>query len=197
MSGFTLIELLAVTGIIALISGLVLVNNNRFGGQVLLENLAYDIALSVRQAQISGISVQQFNSSFGSAYGMHFTPTVGDGQSVYAQFADAYTTNGVLDITASTPAVELIRSTTVAQGYNISSVCAIASGGGTCTAGSSLDITFKRPEPDACIALNGIASTDGAGTCGGAYESAQITVTSPRSDVRTIVIDSNGQISVQ
>src|SRR3989344_4615422 len=49
--GFTLVELMVVTGILVVITSLILANNTRFGGAVLLENLAYDIALSMRKAQ--------------------------------------------------------------------------------------------------------------------------------------------------
>src|SRR3989344_9303934 len=52
--GFTLIELLVVTGILVLISGLVLANNTRFGGAILLKNLAYDVGLSIREVQVYG-----------------------------------------------------------------------------------------------------------------------------------------------
>src|SRR3989344_3669939 len=45
--GFTLVELVVVTAIIVVVSSVVLVNNNRFGGVIQLENLAYDVALSV------------------------------------------------------------------------------------------------------------------------------------------------------
>ena len=69
-AGFSLIELLVVTGVIAVISGLMLVSNSTFGGQILLQNLAYDIALTLRQAQVYGISVQRFGTSYGSSYGM-------------------------------------------------------------------------------------------------------------------------------
>ena len=48
--GFTLIELIVVTGIIVVVSTLVLSSNARFGGAILLENLAYDVGLSVRKA---------------------------------------------------------------------------------------------------------------------------------------------------
>ena len=181
-AAFTLIELLVVTGIIAMISGLVLVNNNKFGGAVLLENLAYDMALSLRQAQVYGISVQRFNNEFGAAYGVHFTRSAGGAQSIYVLFADAVNKNGLYD------SGELVQSTIVAQGYTISNLCANATGSETCTEASSLDITFQRPEPDAFIRISGAGSL---------YESATITVKSPRDDVRRIIVYANGQISVQ
>src|SRR3989344_6228445 len=72
-TGFTLIELLVVTAIIVIVTSLVLINNNRFGGTVLLQNLAYDMAPSVREAQVYGISVLSFGGEFDFGYGMHFT----------------------------------------------------------------------------------------------------------------------------
>ncbi|MEK7601465.1 MAG: prepilin-type N-terminal cleavage/methylation domain-containing protein [Patescibacteria group bacterium] len=180
--GFTLIELMVVTGIIAIISGLVLVNNNKFGGAVLLENLAYDMALSLRQAQVYGISVQRFNGAFGAAYGVHFTPSAGGAQSLYVLFADAVNKNGLYD------SGELVQSTKVAQGYTVSNLCANAAGSETCAQASALDITFQRPEPDAYIRISGAGSL---------YESATITVSSPRGDTRRITVYANGQISVQ
>src|SRR3989344_8294101 len=75
-AGFTLIELLVVTAIIVVVSGVVLANQNRFGGQVLLQNFAYDVALSIRQAQVYGLAVARAGSggtaTFGTSYGIHF-----------------------------------------------------------------------------------------------------------------------------
>src|SRR3989344_3825107 len=71
--GFTLIELLVVTAILGIVSTLVLANNTRFGGAVLLENLAYEIGLSVRKAQVYGIAVRRFGETdFSAGYGIHF-----------------------------------------------------------------------------------------------------------------------------
>src|SRR6185295_20368 len=84
--------LVVVTAIIAIITGLILVSDATFGGKVLLENLAYDMALSIRQAQVYGISVQRFNTTFNAPYGVHFDTT---SPSSYNTFADVFgaTTN--------------------------------------------------------------------------------------------------------
>lgn len=195
--GFTLVEMIVVVGIITLISGLVLVNNNSFSGNVILQNLAYDIALSVRQAQVYGISVQRFNGIFGSAYGMHFQVDSSNA-STYALFADALDpVNGLYDCPSpGTASCELVQSTTVGQGYRISSVC-VTSAGGTQQCGSRLDVTFKRPEPDACIAINGESPLNAAGACTGGAASARIVVTSPQGKTKSVVVDVNGQISVE
>lgn len=189
--------MIVVVGIIALISGLVLVNNNSFSGNVLLQNLAYDIALSVRQAQVYGISVQRFNGVFGSAYGMHFQVDSGSG-STYALFADALApVDGLYDCPSpGTASCELVQSTNVGQGYRISAVCA-TSASGTEQCGTQLDITFKRPEPDACIALGGESPLNASGICTGGAASARIVVSSPQGKTKDVVVDVNGQISVQ
>ena len=62
--GFTLIELLVVVAIIVVITGLILANSNKFGGQTMLQNLSYDIALSLREAQVYGISVRSNSGAF-------------------------------------------------------------------------------------------------------------------------------------
>src|SRR5262249_48785596 len=97
-AGFTLIELLVVCAIIVVITSLVLIDNNKFGGDVKLENFAYDVALSIRQTQVYGIAVERFgNNNFSTGYGMRFSlasPTT------YILFADEDST-GVYDGTAS------------------------------------------------------------------------------------------------
>lgn len=189
-AGFTLIEMLVVIGIMALISGLVLMNNNRFGGVVLLQNLAYDIALSVRQAQVYGIAVQRFNTSFDAGYGMHFQVDSGSGQAAYVLFADALEPeNGFYDCPQpGTTNCELVQSTVVATGYRISQLCVTPAGGSERCDITSLDVTFLRPEPDAYIR---------SPQTSGLNESGAIHVSSPRGDVKIISIQANGQISVQ
>ncbi len=195
--GFTLIELVAITAIIALITGLILVSDSAFGGKVLLENLAYDLALSVRQAQVYGISVQRFGTNtftFNAGYGVHFDTA---NASQYLTFADActpadgiYTTLG-----GACPLGELVTTTQIERGFRILYLCAPAgSAYNTCTQWSSLDIVFKRPEPDAIISAGGFSCPLTLGTC---FDSARIVVMSPRGDKASVIVYLNGQISVE
>ena len=189
--GFTLIELVVVTAIIIVVTSVVLVNNNRFGGVVQLENLVYDVALSVRQAQVFGVSVQRYGSGdFSSGYGMHFN--VGD--PVHYEFFADVDKDGFFDSDENVaPSPYTIRS-----GFRISGLCAPqGTDAATCvsaTPTTQIDIVFKRPEADAWISAGGVGCAYGAGTCA---ESARIILLSPRGDVMSVLVGANGQISVQ
>lgn len=179
--GYTLIELLIVTGIFVIVSGIVLANNARFGGMITLENFAYDVALSIRQAQVYSIAVQRVGSNdYGSAYGMYFTS---GSPATYELFADTLTVNGLYD------SGELLQVTNMNGGYKVSSLCVRTVGATAETCGlSRLDITFKRPEPDAYIRSDGVTTL---------HEAGRIIVISPRGETADIVIESTGQISIQ
>jgi prepilin-type N-terminal cleavage/methylation domain-containing protein len=182
---FSLIELMVVTAIFVILSAVVLASNSRFGGRIILQNLAHDIGLSVRESQIYGIAVRRFDPSSGSGtfdygYGIHFALGTS-----YELFADA-DGNGKWD-----PG-ETVKTTSLAGGYALTQICAPAA---TCDV-SRVDILFKRPEPDACIGANGASSMSG-GLCVSGITRTIITVSSPRGDSANILIDSSGQISIQ
>lgn len=186
--GFSLVELLVVTGIFVIITGIILANNSLFGSIVVLENLTYDVALSVRHAQLYGIAVRRFGSSdYNVGYGIHF----GDATS-YQLFADSLQGNGIYDC-PNESLCELVESTTIAGGHRISDLCVRGSGSSTYSCGkSSIDILFKRPEPDAYI----LASTGGIQD-GVSYDAAQIVLSSPRGQTKRVDIERSGQIAVQ
>ncbi len=192
--GFTLIELLVVTTILIIITSIVLANNNRFGGVILLENLGYDIALSIREAQIYGISVRQFGSgNFGVGYGMHFLI---NSPKTYVLFADAITKNGLYDGCPSESSCELVESTDIQRGYFIAGLCVPAGrDSDSCIRVSRADILFKRPEPDACISKDRISAITGNYICTRAQESVRIIIGSPRGDRMSVVVEATGQIA--
>lgn len=188
--GFTLMELLVVTAIIVIITSITLVNNNQFGGAIQLDNLGYDLSLSIRQAQVYGISVARFGTNtYSAGYGVHFD--LRDPKE-YIFFADA-AANGVYNAAGN----ELVQTDTLVPGYTISGLCSTSGGVESCMAATdqspTLDILFKRPEPDAWIAARGTFCIVAPSTC---QDSARIILKSPRNDQISVIIYNNGEISV-
>lgn len=178
--GFSLIELVVVIGVMTLILAVMLANNGRFGGAISLRALTYDVALSIRQAQTYGLAVRQFSSSFQSGYGVHFddvSPTS------YVIFGDS-NGNGLYD------AGELVQQNQLNNGFRIAELCSAAGmGSPMLRALPSLDILFKRPEPDAIIRAK-------IGNTPTLQAQARIILKSPRSDLMSVTVDTTGQISV-
>ena len=170
------------TGIIVVISGVVLSSNLRFGGAITLRNLAYEVALSVREAQIFGISVRRFGDDiFTAGYGMHFRAS---SPTSYILFADAVTQNGLYDGSG-----ELVESIAIGRGFEIADLCVVVGIETTETCGiAKLDILFQRPEPDAQIRYNDGASLN---------QRARVILVSPRGDSASVLVEATGQISVQ
>lgn len=198
---FTLIELLVVMGIFLVITGTILANHTRFNSSVLLGSLAYDIALSIREAQVYGLSVQTFGTSFSSTgynvqvgYGIHFSSS-----GSYILFAD---TNANKHYDASDT---IVQTYSVGLGHTVKSFCGTFSNGTVqCSAPASnpigyLDVVFFRPNPDAIITSDKTIFTtiNGSTNPTNSYSSAQIVVTSPSNETRTITIQTTGQVSVK
>lgn len=180
-AGFTLIELMVTTGIMVIISTAVLVNNSAFGGTVNLRNLAYDVALTIRQAQVYGVSVKRFGASFDAGYGVHFSASDSGEFILFADVNDdgVYTTGEI--VTPPSPY-------TFARGYTITDIRA-GSSGVSCAGASvgSLDIVFKRPEPDARIRADGNTTL---------LDQGCVVLLSPRGDRIAVLMEATGQISV-
>src|ERR1700722_20139604 len=103
-SGFTLIELLVVITIMTIITSIAVFSNAQFNSSIVLSNLAYEIALSVREAQDYGISVHSSLSSspacsageggescFNNVYGVDFNTNT---PSQYILFSNAGSLQG-------------------------------------------------------------------------------------------------------
>ena len=83
-SGMTLIELMVVLVIFIIVAGLTIFDYSKFRSTASLQNLADDIALSVRRAQNYAIGVKGSQSSFSNGYGIHFLTTPLNGADVRA-----------------------------------------------------------------------------------------------------------------
>lgn len=182
LRGLSLIELLVTTAIMVVITGVVLANNSRFNSSVLLSNAAYDIALSVRGAQVFGISTREYAGQFNVGYGIHFaSPTE------YFLFADLDVAQNKRYDAGIDEIVEVYR---LGRGHSILRYCGTradltdeCSDAGTI---SHLDIAFQRPDPDSVMTSNTPSL----------YSRARVVVQSAMGETRTISIQSTGQISV-
>ncbi|OHB24234.1 MAG: hypothetical protein A2542_02515 [Parcubacteria group bacterium RIFOXYD2_FULL_52_8] len=107
-SGFTVIELVVTLAIFVVMTTIVLANYPKFNDKIGLEVLAQNIALSIREAQVYGISVRAENvlqENLAPAYGIHFwggetnlQDQVQQGKAQYVLFADDNATrNNVFD----------------------------------------------------------------------------------------------------
>ncbi len=181
---FTLIELMVVVAIFLVITGVILANNSRFNSSVLLGSLAYDIALSIREAQVYGLSVQTFNANFQVGYGVDFSAATPNS---YILFAD---TNADNRYEAGTDSI--IQTYAVGAGHLIKRFCGTYSNGTTQCSDDAvspidhLDVVFFRPNPDANMSSSNP----------GFYSSGEVVVASPSGETRTITIQSTGQVSV-
>lgn len=197
--GFTVVELLVSIVIFVTMTALLVAKYGNFNQSVLLTDLAYDTALTIRTAQAYGVSVKSANDAvsapitdpFQSAYGVHFdTDPTGGKNSQIILFADI-NQNGAYDPTASPP--ETVSVYNIKRGAVVGQVCLSLSGTGSCTVvnGATLDVTYKRPDPSAriCSTLNGIQD------CLPTY--AEIVLQSSDGNTRKVAVLKNGQISVR
>lgn len=205
-------ELLVVTAIIMILSAVLLTRNSAFGGVIILRSLAYDVALSVREAQTYGISVRQATTKeFSNAYGVHFIPSAGLTNDFYWLYADV-TPNGHYDGGTLGSGGELVTRYSLASGYRVKDLCVTDYTGKETCGHSQVDIDFLRPEPDACIGADGVGTiahegddpagklvcdTSGIKSSDRTYQEARIVLQSADGSTASIVVENTGQITVK
>lgn len=188
-TGFTLFELVIVLAIISALTAISVANYRDFEKKVVLDNLALDVSLSIRLAQVYGLNVRGQSGNFNESYGIHFESTE-NMQYILFRDPDRGGASGS-DFGYTGSNVEIYS---ISGGYSIADVCAVrtaASGGGTdCFSGAmtDFDIVFDRPRPDAIFSSNFAGVT---------YESATITLESPLGLQQNVSVLSTGYISVE
>lgn len=200
--GFTLVELMVVLVIFVALTGVVMSSQSRFDGTILLNNLAYDIALSVRQAQNYGVNVKESSlnnsSSTFSGYGVVFDTS---DNKHYILFADVIGNNGngnnyfdSTDFFCSKSDPECIEKYALTRGSYIKSLC-VANKEEYCTGTENLTnrltVTFKRPNPDAHI-TKGVT-----GNMLSEQSFAKIVISSAGGQTKSIIVTALGQIYVK
>ena len=205
--GFSLIELVVVMAIFITVSSVVFVSQGRFGGNTMITNLAYDVALTMRQAQVYGISVRKVKAvsdpegiaQFDRSYGIHLG-TAG----YYILFADAdndkkYNTasNSNTGCLASPPSglPECVSFFKIEQGNYVKQFCGGTDCFGSLTNGKidRLEILFHRPEPEPTI----WGYKGGSHVNTSSYGSASVLVSSPQGATKSVCISATGQMYIK
>ena len=211
--GFTLFELLISITIFVLLTALLLVKNSQFRGTTIMTNLAYDLALTVRQAQSYGINVQNTQNfgnqsatgAYSHAYGIHYDYNATPTQANPSQFNIYADINDNLNYDPGAGSDLLVQTNAIPIEYSVLKVCAVQKSDGITTyctgqygtglnqALNNIDISFRRPEPDAKIYVNCATNPSCAQT---PMMSASIFLTSIQGEVREVYVTDTGQISV-
>jgi len=174
--GFSLIELLVSIAILVIVSGIVFFNQSGFNNNVLLENLAYEISLTIRQAQSYGLQSKETKigaiSTFEAGYGVYFDLANPDKLVLYLDENEDH----IYDLGETE-----VDSLKITGGSEITKLCA----GVDCNV-TKLSISFIRPDPTAYISNNN-AFLESTG---------KITITSKKNEEKVISINRLGQISI-
>ena len=197
--GFALVELLIAVVLFGIITSFVLIAYAKVSEQLFMTTLAYETALSFRQAQSFGVSAKQFGTGAGSfdyAYGVHFAAAA---DTRFVLFADTdkdvmYETGGDTD-TGCVAGSECVSVYRIERGNRIEKFCGVRSldGEEECTLLTAvpvwfLDVLFLRPNPDAIIRTDQVDSS---------YKAARIYLVSPSGVRRSVEVWNTGQISIK
>lgn len=208
-SGFTFTELLVVMAIFMIITSITIFNYGSFNASISIQNLADDIALSVRRTQSFAIGVQGARGIFSDGYGVHFTTDTTSSKyfgskKSFVLYADLntstlykYTYNNSSTCGTPTSTNECLELLNIISADEIKDIRLNGESGGRSPTGT-IDIIFKRPDPAPyfCYRMNNTQSS-----CtleGNNISSVQIMVSNIADTgiSKVVNIAINGQISV-
>jgi len=211
--GFTMIELIVVIAIFGILTGITVFNYGKFNNNIIMTNMAYEIALSVREAQVFSLGVRGSNengeTSFDIKYGVYFNSDPDGDQQNFVFFADR-NSNGTCEMDNNGNACsidacldgafnECESLNTLTRGISITGICVSPTGEepmnldtGDCSENDfnvdEATVTFERPNPDAFV-------YDIAGDR--VFSNMAILIEANNDAKRAINISENGQISVE
>jgi prepilin-type N-terminal cleavage/methylation domain-containing protein len=201
LKGFTIIELIVSVAIFAFMTAFLVAKYGSFNQSVLLTNLAYDVALTIRNAQTYGLNVKSrpsatspFSSDYEAAYGVHFDSTSSNNRQIIF-FADSQNGNNIYN-----PGEEITKYT-LRNGGTVSAICTGTSESNCTTSNPPhLDITFTRPDPSATFGQNSVSvcyETQGRERCNAPnIKYAEITLRVSSGQTKKVIVRSTGQIAV-
>lgn len=187
--GFTLVEFIVIISIFAIMAGVALFNFRGFNSSISLNNLAHDIALTIRQAQVYGISASEGGdvNPVSQVRGVYFPYITSAFDTQFKIFLDTDPGSNTASIITYDAGVDVDLDTVAITTQDRIADIAIgndSAGATSCT--SEVVIAFKRPNPNPMISC---------GQTPGAF--ARITIKNISSgDEKFIEVWPTGQIAV-
>lgn len=178
--GFSLIELLVSLAIAVLVVGGILLRFRSFDSIVVLKGTAYDVALTLREAQVKSVSAGGGEGASFADYPVGVFFDTGE-PNEYIAFYDV---NDNSDYDSGTDTI--IETYVIPDNYEISDICLDSD----CTNPTSLTITYHRPEFDAVF-----VSDTGPSTASDAK--ILVSVSTDATQYFTVVAGVTGYISVE
>lgn len=185
--GFSLIEVLITSVIIGIVSAIIVVRYGAFNSSVLLKNQAYEIALSLREAQVFTISSRGQGNDFRDEYGVYFENLPAQDFVIFIDLDKDRIYDG---------GNELIEVVTLDSRFRISDLCLLTSGDTPdCSAGgiTNLSVMFARPDFDAEFVASGNPQPFETRV----QASVELSTTDGGPIIRNVLVSSAGQISVE
>lgn len=187
-AGFSLLEMVMVLAIFGIITSIVAFNYGKFNNQITLTNLSYEIAMQIREAQALGFGVRGNNNNFEGSFGVNFVK----GLNTFTTFVDSVplvgTANGICSdcTTCVSGSIECQKIISLPRQMTVWDIRTGATESTVNTTTGLLNISFKRPNPDAII-------KDSAGID---KNIAQIIIKSQDNQYRKITVKKSGYVSV-
>ena len=196
-SGFSLIELLVSLGIMGVLLTVIMFNQKSYTEAVLLANIADELSLSVVQAQTYGLAVKERatgSADFTSGYGVSLSFLEEGGEGGYIFFYDQNNTQ-YYDGGWPCGVAECLERKEFSGGNYIDNFCIVRTqGADQCGTVARVDISFRRPNPDARIFF---FNASGNSYYPQNLKGVKIMLESPGGLSKTVTIYTTGQISVQ
>ncbi|MCD8494597.1 MAG: prepilin-type N-terminal cleavage/methylation domain-containing protein [Candidatus Pacebacteria bacterium] len=150
--GFTLIEFIVIMIIFSIMASVTLFNFTGFRNEIVLSNLAHDIALTIRQTQVGGASLfDQTNSTavLQNYRGIQFTWDPASNQ-----FSNTFTIFNDLNNNRIIDPGEIVDEITIQSDDRIE-IFNTAGGASTPIISRNVGIFFRRPNTEALIVVEG------------------------------------------
>ncbi|OHA84428.1 MAG: hypothetical protein A2937_01690 [Candidatus Yonathbacteria bacterium RIFCSPLOWO2_01_FULL_47_33b] len=190
-----MVELLVTIGIFTILTGIVLAKYRTFNTNAEFANASEDVVLALRQAQVYGVGTKRdtamacgTGTNFECAYGVHFAASTPNQIIIFADRDN----NGLYGPMLGEE-IEVISWNSSISLTGIKCGLVTDDCVGDVFTGAVMDVTFRRPSPDAYIFDLATHDVLSAG-----FKTGWITLSDANtSRISTITISAAGQISVQ